>query len=354
MSEEKPVQETQAEKGSRPARRSSRSAFAPVVLIAAGVFFLLDNLGVIGGLDWDAALRFWPLALIFLGLNVLVVQARPPLGSILSLLVALAAVATFGWLLLRGSPDAMLRSAGVAQGGDLREESFAITPGAARTAEITLHLSNFPAAIAPGDAGNLISGTIWTRTGLDMRPGSEGDDHITVEVGEERGGPTLNFADWVGQEREWTFELTPDLPIDLTIDAGNSAVQAELAGLALSRLVIDASNGRVSAALPDGDYDVRLDGGNGGANLLLPAGGEREVAIDGGNGGIHVTLPDGVAARVEYRRGNGGVNVDGRFERVEGDREEGAYETADYDTAADRVLFIVETGNGGVSISSDE
>lgn len=354
MTEEKPVSDKPAEVAARPPRRTSRSAFAPVVLIAAGVFFLLDNLGVIPGLDWQAALRFWPLALIFLGLNVLVVQARPPLGSILSLLVALAAVVTFGWLLLSGSPDAMLRSAGVTAGGDLRQESFTLSPGVAQRAEVTLHLSNFPATVAPGDGSHLISGTIWTRTGLDLRPGSEGDDLITVEVGEEQGGPTLNFADWVGQNREWTFALTPDLPIDLTINGGNSSVQADLAGLALSRLAIEASNGRVTATLPGGDYDVALDGGNGGVDLQLPTGGEREVTINGGNGGIHVNLPDGVAARVEYHRGNGGVNVDGRFERVEGDQDEGAYETDDYDTAADRVLFVVETGNGGVSISSNE
>lgn len=93
-------------------RRGSRSLFAPVVMIGAGVFFLLDNLGVIGGLNWQAAWSFWPLALILVGLNVLAVQLRPPLGSVLSALLGLAAVITFGYLLLHGSPDAWLRSLG--------------------------------------------------------------------------------------------------------------------------------------------------------------------------------------------------------------------------------------------------
>ena len=83
--------------------RSSRSLFSPIVLIAAGVFFLLDNLGVTGGLDWRTALAYWPLALIFIGVNVLVVQIRPPIGSLLSALVAVVAVAIFGFVLLRGS-----------------------------------------------------------------------------------------------------------------------------------------------------------------------------------------------------------------------------------------------------------
>jgi len=332
-------------------RRDSRSLFAPIVLIAGGVFFLLDNLGLIAGLNWPAALQYWPVALIFLGLNVLVVQLRRPLGTILSLLVALAAVVVFGFLLVRGAPDAALRPFGITlpAAADLREESFNLTPGAAETAAVTIHLANYPARIEAGDGADLIAGTIWTRTALDMRPGSEGDSHITVEVGEEPGGLMLNVADWTSEARAWQFFLSPDLPIDLTLDAGNAPLTADLAALSLSNLVIDGGNSTTTAALPDGDYDIRLDGGNGRLDVTLPASGRRDVRVDGGNGGIDLVLPAGVEARVEYNRGNGGVHVDGRFERVAGDNDEGAYETAGY-RPGDGVLLIIETGNGGVEI----
>jgi hypothetical protein len=334
-------------------RRDSRSLFAPIVLIAGGVLFLLDNLGLIANLNWQAALQYWPVALIFLGLNVLVVQFRRPLGTILSLLVALAAVVVFGFLLVRGAPVDALRSFGIEApaAADLREESFNLTPGAAETAEVTIHLGNYPSHIEAGDGADLIAGTIWTRTALDMRPGSEGDSHITVEVGEEPGGLTLNFADWTSEARTWEFFLSPELPIDLTLDAGNAPLTADLAALALSNLVIDGGNSSTTAGLPDGDYDIRIDGGNGRLDVALPAGGGREVRVDGGNGGIDLVLPQGVEARVEYNRGNGGVHVDGRFERVAGDNDEGAYETAGY-RAGQGVLLIVETGNGGVSVGN--
>lgn len=357
MSTEKPVsEETETEKAgdekTSPVRRGSRSAFAPIVLIALGVFFLLENLGVVNDLNWPAAWRFWPLALIFLGLNVLVVQLRRPVGTILSALVALGFVATFGYLLLSDSTGSVWRSLGLPAPRAVQEESFNLTPGAAETAAITLHLANYPSRIAAGNGDDLIAGSIWTRSGLDIQPNSDSDDHFEVSVGELPGGFVFDPGDWAASEdRTWEFYLSPDLPIDLHIDAGNAGVSAELAGLALSNLVIDAANGGLSASLPEGDYDIQLDGGNGGIDLSLPEG-PRRVGVDGGNGGITLLLPAGTPARVEYKTGNGGMDVDGRFERVAGDNDEGVYETDNFDGTAGGVVFVVNTGNGQVNIDA--
>ena len=322
MSEEKPVSPIKP--------RVSRSLFAPIVLIAAGVFFLLDNLGVIGGLDWRTALAYWPLALIFLGVNVLVTQLRPPAGSVLSALVAVVAVAVFGFVLLRGAPTAgPFRGLGLPAPSELRAESFSLTPGAAQTAAVTLHLGNLPTDIAANDGADLVAGTIWTRTGVDMTPRSTADDHVAVTIGELPGGMVFDPRTWVDAGQRWQISLTPDLPLELTIDGGNGATTADLAGLALSELTLDAGNGRTTASLPAGRYTVR---------------------VDGGNGGISVTLPAGVAARVEYDEGNGSVSVGDHFARISGDGDEGVYETDDYATAEERVLFIVDSGNGSVRI----
>lgn len=353
MTEEKPVQENETKEKARPERRrGSRTVLLPIVLIAAGVLFLLDNLGIIGDLNWAAALQYWPLALIFLGLNVLVVQARPPWGTFLSALVALMAVGVFGYLLIAGSPDHSLRALGLPMAHEVEDVPFAV-PLDVESAEITLELSNYITEIAARDDNSLVSGTIRTRTGLNLERHDE-NGRAEVRIGERGGGFSPNPADWVQEGHTWEFFLNPAVPIDLTIDAGNGAVEAELGELTLSNLVIDAANSHVTARLPDGDYDVRLDGGNGSMDLRLPAAGRREVIVDGGNGSIGVVLPDGVAARVVYDTGNGSVGVDDRFTRVEGDDDEGVYQTDDYDTAADRVLFIVDTGNGEFRVTGDE
>ena len=65
-----------------------------------------------------------------------------------------------------------------------------------------------------------------------------------------------------------------------------------------------------------------------------------------------VVLDDlGVEARVEYDTGNGSLNVDGRFERVSGDRDEGVYETPGYE-AAGGLAIRLDSGNGSVTITT--
>lgn len=58
-----------------PGHGSSRFPVAPVILIALGVIFLLDNLDL---LDFSRILRYWPVALIALGAYLLYVRISPP------------------------------------------------------------------------------------------------------------------------------------------------------------------------------------------------------------------------------------------------------------------------------------
>ena len=317
-----------------PVRKGGRSLFAPLALITLGVLFLLDNLNVIGPLNWAAALRFWPLALIFIGLNVLAVQFRRPLGTVLSLLVTAAALAVFGYLLVSGAPDDTLRGLGlpVADAPELREETFALSAAGISSAEITLELANFPTTIVPLTDDGLIAGTIWTRGELVVDQGSDDDGHTELEVGaRENAAAWFDPRTWqAGQARRWTIELSPTVPLALRIDAGNGAATATLDELTLTALTIDSGNGAVEATLPDGDYDVR---------------------VDSGNGSVALSLPEGVEARVEYDSGNGSVNVPGRFERVSGDRDDGVYETPGYDERAGGITIRLDSGNGSVTIS---
>jgi hypothetical protein len=102
---------------SAPKNRRSHSLFGPIVLIAIGVFFLLVNLGIIQdySFNWTAVLQLWPLFLILIGVNIIVKQAPPPVGSLLSALVGLTALAIFGYVLLFSDDNPMLEPAGSQQ-----------------------------------------------------------------------------------------------------------------------------------------------------------------------------------------------------------------------------------------------
>lgn len=317
-----------------PAEKGSRSLFAPLAMILIGLLFLLDNLNVLPPLNWGAALRFWPLALIFLGLNVLVVQFRRPLGTVLSLLVTAAALATFGYLLLSDAPEARLRGLGlpVMDTPELREETFALGAEGVTSSEITLHLGNFPTTIGPLGDGGLMAGSVWTRGELVVEPESDDDGRLEVKVSvRENPGDWFDPRTWSqGVARQWAIDLSPSVPLALHIDAGNGATTAALDELNLTTLTIDSGNGALEATLPDGEY---------------------EIGVDSGNGSVRLQLPEGVEARVEYDTGNGSLTVDGRFERVSGDRDEGVYETPGY-AAAGGLAIRLDSGNGSVTITT--
>ena len=348
MSEEKSIVDDIPAELQTPHRRGSRSVLLPAVLIAAGALFLLNNLGVIAELNWPAALNFWPLLLVLVGLDILVVQLRPPLGTLLSLLLTLLTLAVFGYLLFFGPPAAITRTIGAA--GELKDESFTIAAAGVSTADITLELGNQPTEIGAGSETDLLDLTIWTRTALDLEQDLD-DDHLRVVAGERPGGFGFGAINAADTGRAWTFALSPNVPTDLHIDAANGRVSADLSGLTLSGLDIDAGNGQITAMLPDGDYDIGLDAGNGTLVLTLPGSGTHEMQADTGNGSVRLLLPPGMAARVEYDSGNGAIAVDDRFERVSGDDDEGVYETAGYDDATDRLLLVIDGGNGQTVIA---
>lgn len=335
--------------------RRARSVFGAVVLVAAGFVFLFINQGLLPAPEWATGLRFWPLILVFLGLDVLVTQLRHPLGTLLSLAVSLAAVAVFGYLLFGGAQDARLQAFGTQRAAAaLREETFAVGAEGVAQAKIILELSNYRAEVSPlpEGASDLIAGTARLYGELRVEPRSD-EETVTVRVSET--GQPLRWLDpttWNTGDAGWEIGLNRDVPIDLTLDVGNGSAAASLAALRLSRLQLDGGNGALNVRLPDGNYDIAIDGANGATALSLPSAGRQEVTVDGGNGSIRLGLPEGMEARVEFETGSGRVRVDERFRLISGDDDEGVYETAGYAAAGDRVLIVAETGNGTLSIGA--
>lgn len=155
-------------------RRDSRSLFAPLVLIAAGVYFLLGNLELLPDLYWESAFRLWPALLIFLGLNLIVMQFRPPWGTLFSGLVAVAAVSFFSWVLLTGAEQSL--PPGTPEGQVQREE-ISFSGDDLSFARVEIDFSAFPATVeALSDSRNLIEGSVTYRDELQFEPQREGNE----------------------------------------------------------------------------------------------------------------------------------------------------------------------------------
>lgn len=332
-------------------RRSGRSLFGPIVLIGLGVYFLLRNMGIVSDLNWGVALQLWPLLLIFLGINIIVQQVRRPLGTILSGLVSLTAVALFGAVLLFGVELPFLSRFNLQTTAEYREETVAVSREGVETAVVTLDLGSLGADVTGLDSSqNVLEGTLSIAGDLQFEQRMR-DSEAIISVGERSSG--LWFGNWVtsGNQPPWQIGLNRTVPLDLTVDVGSGQADLELGSLLLSDLVVDVGSGAVNVQLPGGTYDVRVDGGSGRLEMMLPQDGLHEIEIDAGSGAMTLMLPPNIAARVEVDSGSGHVSLNDRFERISGDGQDGVWQTPGYDAAdANSILIVLDGGSGAVTI----
>ena len=357
MSEQK---SEETEKSEKPRRRRGRSMFGPVLLIAVGIFLLLSNLNMLPALNWQAALRLWPLLLVFIGLNILVRQAPSPLGTWLSAVVAVAAVALFGYVLLFAEQIPLVdRLAGFALGAPIQEE-FAFPADDVTSASVALHLAAPRAEIrALEDSNDLVAGSVTHRGEL-LFDTAVSANHATIDL-DTTGGNALFFwvdpASWFDSESTegWEIGLHPQVPMDLYLDMSSGSVTADLLSLDLTEVTFKGSSGTATVALPSGDFDTVYDVGSGSVSLELPESGRQRVTIDGGSGSLRILVPDSIEVRLTITdAGSGRLNLnDARFALVEeGEDGAGTWETGGYAGSSDYADLVIDVGSGSVTVKA--
>ena len=81
-------------------RNTYHSFFWPVIMLGAGVIWLLVNLNIISTYNLRVLYRLWPILIILAGLDVLFSRKLPLLGLLLALLL----IASVILLLVLGNP----------------------------------------------------------------------------------------------------------------------------------------------------------------------------------------------------------------------------------------------------------
>jgi hypothetical protein len=265
---------------------SKSNLFWGLILILLGVLLLLNSLGLLSVNVWSL---IGPLALIAFGLWVL-------------------------WGVFVGSPSAETEEATISLEGAGRAR-VRIRHGAGR-----LHVDG---SAGPGE---LVAGTFGG--GLDHRVRREGD-RLDVEMRTPPHSFPFLMMPWWGLRGglDWSLGLNSEIPLSLDLETGASDARLDLAGLRVT--------------------DLRLQTGASATRLTLPASaGHTRAEIHSGAASVSIRVPEGVAARVRIKSGLAGITVDrSRFPRT-GD----TYQSADYDTAPNRVDLDVETGVGSVDV----
>lgn len=303
-------------------RRYYRGGFVwPIILIGAGIVFLLNTQGLIGWNVWESLLQLWPVLLIAIGLDILF-RRRFPLGSALLalLLIVVLVLAVQGGIpsTVNAGSLAVDRTETISQ--DLQGRSKA-------SVEIGFGAGSLNIGALTEGSPKLIQGTVdLSRNEQLNKSYSENNGAVTYALlshGSFSMGPEL-----LGEpKKKWELGLSRDVPLDLKVSTGAGKSTLDLTGLNLQRLEVDGGVGQVT--------------------VKLPAQGQYPVSIDGGVGKIVLIIPQGVAARVDALGGLGGVSTEGNFRQ--NDR---TYTTGDYGSAANQVDVQVKNGVGQIVLKS--
>ncbi len=296
--------------------KSRSSLFGPIVLIGLGIMLLLGNLDVINLNFWELLFRFWPIFLIAAGLDILLGR-RANGGALIALMLILGVIFGAIWL---GYVET------TAPFGAVHGESVRQTLDGASLAEVTIASSVSQMRLAAGSGVDaLLDGNIV------LHPNEELESDFAIDAGTahytlESGSRSLILPSF-GHSNDgmWDLHLNRLIPVDLNVSTGVGSATLNLQELTLKGLKVDAGVGKVEITLPDT--------------------GNFKAEINGGVGGIAIKVPATIAVRIEASTGIGSVRVDGDYTR-----QGNIYQSANYDTALNRIELTVTGGIGSLTV----
>lgn len=309
MSEERVVE--------RP-RRGARGITGAIILIALGIAFLLNNLGIVD-FNWFYLLRFWPVILVLTGLDLLL--GRSVAGSILVAIVGLVLVG--GIFYLASSRDVLPLSL---SGRASTREVVQYEMGDIESLTVEINLGAGEARIdALPDSPYVVDGEYTTDENLALETSYrvEGNTgYLTLRQTEEDLVIPLGDS-FIGR---LDIGLTSAVPINLIVNTGASALTLDLTGIQLSSLTVNGGVGQVE--------------------LILPEEGDFDAIVKGGIGNFKLTVPRSLPARIEVEAGISNVDVPPWFDPL-GDNE---WTTPEFDAESNSALIRIETGIGNIDI----
>ncbi len=304
------------EDNKKPPRRRYPSVVWPVILITAGVLFLLSNFGYLD-LNFSELWRLWPLLLILMGLDI-ILGRRSVIGNIIVLLITIAVIVGVV-LFLIASPGLL----GLSPAGAV--EHFAEPLAGVAQADLEVNFAagqlNITRLI---DSPSLIEADLelvtsrepaWT---IDRR-----DDRAEMLLEYVRGDWIENW-NWRGGDR-WNLRLSPEVALSLDVDVGAGGATISLIGLNVQ--------------------DLQVESGAGHTKIIFPPEGDFSGQISGGVGAVVLEIPVEMAARLRIDRGLSALDISSRFTK-----ENDVYRTADWETNPNRVDLDVDVGVGLLTI----
>jgi hypothetical protein len=309
--------------------RRGPDLFWPIILIGAGVIFLLANLGVITGNPWPILVNLWPVVLIVIGLDILFGR-RSLLGGLIGAALGLVLIAGLICLLI-AQPNLPGLNFGMGH-ASMQTRHIEAPLAGIQTATVSLDAGSGGYRLyALSDSAKLIDGEVSYYGDLTFDVNAS-NDRANVRLGSRLNGLFFGF---MMPDEKWDIGLNTKPVYDLDLNYGSGGGNADLSQLTLS--------------------GGQVDGGSGHVEVRLPATGKFTLNADGGSGGLTFRVPGKMALRVEYEHGSGGLNSGARLNLVSGERNRDAvYETENFGSAGSAITLIINGGSGSINIVDGE
>lgn len=253
---------------------------------------------------------FWGLALILLG-GLFFLQAQGIISNVFTFIWPLMLILVGGWIILNvyWKPDMS------------HEETFSVALQSAKSVRYKFSHGAGQIEIKGGaPVGTAIVGS--SAVGMNQSSHLTGD-RLDIKV--EAGPSVIPF---IGPETGvWRYRLTQEIPVSLKIEAGASRLEVDLENVLATH--------------------VELSTGASSADLVMPARGASILDIEAGAAAINVRVPASTAARIRVKEGVTAMTVDqSRFPQM----DSGMYQSANFDSSADRTEITIESGLGSVTV----
>jgi hypothetical protein len=263
--------------------------FWGVALITAGAVALAIQAGAIAGDDARQLWRFWPVALIVIGLAV--IAARTPFALVATIVAALV-VGVLGGTLVSGWPE------GFDVGCSGEPDELVSEDGSfAGDASVSIDFDCGDLAVSTGP------GSDWSvdarYSGGDAPEITSDDGSLTVAA---EGGDVFGLAD---ARQAWDVTIPVDVRLDLSVDANAASSALDLGNARLSSLSIDANAGDITVRLPSAEVeDLSVDANAGSVSIETDASTSFTGSVEMNAGSLDLCVPDGVVFAITLEDDN--------------------------------------------------
>jgi len=212
-----------------------------VISLGLGTVFLLANFNYLPWDSWNLLLRLWPMILVAIGLD-LIFEGRKPVTTIIGVLIGLLIMVAVAWFAILNSPGGQISSTAVSQPiGSATSAFVRISDPVGR-----LELSS------GAGATNLLEGSVQMPTRMNLKQDynvQNGEGSLNLSVQGE------GFTNWTGSvgEPKWVFDLSNDLPLSLNTEIAVGSTAIDLTGLNIEQLNASVAVGSLTITLDPKD-----------------------------------------------------------------------------------------------------